>query len=98
MSTVLCAAREWSNSVRTKSNKPQCPLTLPIGVMLDSDLSAETFLCASDPPYCNAMLSPMSTYMSINTRTIVDDGSSFACDRMPMTTSCCVMASTPALN
>lgn len=66
--------------------------------MIDSVFVAVTFLCASDPPYCNAMLSPISTYMSIRTRTMFEDGSSFAFDRIPITASCCPMASTPALN
>jgi hypothetical protein len=36
--------------------------------------------------------------MSIKTRTIDDKGPSFAFDLIPITTSCCPMASTPALN
>lgn len=72
--------------------------TFPIGPTIDSDRSVVTFLWASDPPYCRAMWSPISTYMSINTRTMVDDGSSLGLERMPITTSCCSIASTPALN
>jgi hypothetical protein len=39
-------------------------LTFPIGPAIDSDRSDETFLWASEPPYCKAMWSPISTYIS----------------------------------
>ena len=75
----------------------QKKLTFP-NAMFDSDLSTVTFLCASEPPYWSATLSPISLYISLSTRTTLEEGSRPSRDRIPITTSCCESASIPTVS